>query len=134
MWKCVNDEEGPKRSETKLSDHPRERVMGQKETRLAFFRAMFRLLQVVWPILSGVLMVMIACGVLAGRIEGWSLTDALYFTFVTGLTIGYGDFTPHFFSSRVLTVVIGFSGIVFTGLVAAVSVQALRGAGIGPNS
>jgi hypothetical protein len=77
---------------------------------------------------------MLACGLLAGRIEGWSLTDALYFTFVTGLTIGYGDITPHFFSSRVLAVVIGFSGIVLTGLVAAVSVQALRGAGIDPNS
>jgi hypothetical protein len=95
---------------------------------------MFRLLLVLWPILSGILMVMVACGLLAGRIEGWSLTDALYFTFVTGLTIGYGDVTPHFFSSRVLAVLIGFSGIVLTGLVAAVSVQALHGAGIDPNS
>jgi hypothetical protein len=77
---------------------------------------------------------MVGCGLLAGRIEGWSLTDALYFTCVTGLTIGYGDLTPHVFSSRILAILIGFSGIVLTGLVAAVSVQALRGAGIGPNS
>jgi hypothetical protein len=34
----------------------------------------------------------------------------------------------------VLAVLIGFSGIVLNGLVAAVSVQALRGAGIDPNS
>ncbi|WP_342214012.1 potassium channel family protein [Rhizobium favelukesii] len=77
---------------------------------------------------------MVACELPAGRTEGWSLTDALYFTLVTGLTIGYGDMTPHLFSSPVLAVVIGFSGIVITGLVAAVSVQALRGAGIDPNS
>jgi voltage-gated potassium channel len=28
---------------------------------------------------------------LIGFIEGWSVSDAIYFTFVTGLTIGYGD-------------------------------------------
>lgn len=61
---------------------------------------MFRLLLVLWPILSGILVVMVACGLLAGRIEGWSLTDALYFTFVTGLTMGYGVVTPHLFPSR----------------------------------
>ena len=69
---------------------------------------------------------MVTCGLLIGTIEGWKVGDALYFTFVTGLTIGYGDFTPHFPSSRILAIVIGFSGIVLTGLVAAISVQALH--------
>jgi Ion channel len=32
-------------------------------------------------------------GLLVGFMEGWSVGDAVYFTFVTGLTIGYGD-TP----------------------------------------
>jgi hypothetical protein len=45
---------------------------------------------------------------------------------VTGLTIGYGDLTPRHVLSRLLAVVIGFAGIVLTGLIAAVSVQALR--------
>jgi len=45
---------------------------------------------------------------------------------VTGLTIGYGDLTPRHIVSRCLAVVIGFSGIVMTGLVAAVSVRALE--------
>jgi hypothetical protein len=63
-----------------------------------------------------------------GRIEDWRITDALYFTFVTGLTIGYGDLTPKHFSARLLAISIGFAGIVLTGLVAAVSVQALRAA------
>ena len=80
----------------------------------------------IWPILSGVLFAMVGPGLLIGHIEGWRIDDALYFTFVTGLTIGYGDLTPRHVVSRLLAVVIGFAGILLTGLVAAVSVQALR--------
>jgi len=68
---------------------------------------------------------MVGPGLLIGYIEEWKITDALYFTFVTGLTIGYGDLTPRHLVSRCLAVVIGFSGIVLTGLVAAIGVRAL---------
>jgi hypothetical protein len=98
------------------------------EKRHAFFLALVRQFRVVWPILSGVLVVMAGLGLVIGRIEDWRITDALYFTFVTGLTIGYGDLTPKHFSARLLALIIGFAGIVLTGLVAAVSVQALRAA------
>ena len=79
----------------------------------------------MWPILSGVLLAIIVPGFLIGHIEGWGIGDSLYFSFVTGLTIGYGDLTPRHLVSRFLAVVIGFAGIVLTGLVAAVSVRAL---------
>jgi hypothetical protein len=69
---------------------------------------------------------MVIIGLLIGHIEGWKIRDALYFTFVTGLTIGYGDLTPRHIVSRCLAIAIGFSGIVLTGLVAAVSVRALE--------
>ena len=91
-----------------------------------FFAELFRQLGVIWPILSGVLVAMIGPGLLIGYLEGWGVGDALYFTFVTGMTIGYGDLTPHQPWSKLLAVVIGFAGIVLTGLVAAVIVQALR--------
>jgi hypothetical protein len=71
---------------------------------------------------------MVGFGLLIGYIEGWRVEDALYFTFVTGLTIGYGDLTPRHVVSRLLAVVIGLAGIVLTGPVAAVSAQALRAA------
>jgi hypothetical protein len=73
-----------------------------------------------------VLSAMVGPGLLIGHIEGWRIVDALYFTFVTGLTIGYGDLTPRHVVSRLLAVVIGLAGIVLTGLVAAVAVEALR--------
>ncbi len=100
--------------------------MGPKKKRRAFFFALARQVQVIWPILSGVLVVIVGLGLLIGRIEDWRISEALYFSFVTGLTIGYGDFAPRHLSSRVLALFIGFAGIVLTGLVAAVSVQALR--------
>ena len=102
------------------------RLMRSRQSRRIFFVELFRLLHVVWPMLSGVLFVMVGPGLLIGYIERWRIEDALYFTFVTGLTIGYGDLTPRHVVSRLLSVMIGFAGIVLTGLVAAVSVEALR--------
>jgi hypothetical protein len=104
--------------------------MGSRQTRRIFFKELYHQLCVVWPILSGILLVMVGCGLLIGQIEGWRVIDTLYFTFVTGLTIGYGDLAPSHVSSRVLAIVIGFTGIVLTGLVAAISVQALRATAI----
>jgi ion channel len=100
--------------------------MRSRQIRRIFFVELVRLIRVVWPILSGVLFAMVGAGLLIGRIEGWRIDDALYFTFVTGLTIAYGDLTPRHVVSRLLAVVISLAGIVLTCLVAAVSVEALR--------
>ncbi len=102
--------------------------MRARQIRRIFFGELFRVVRVIWPILSGVLLAMVGPGLLIGYIERWRVVDALYFTFVTGLTIGYGDLTPRHVVSRLLAVVIGLAGIVLTGLVAAVSVEALRAA------
>ena len=98
-------------------------VNGRKRRRL-FFSALLKELYLLWPIISGVLIVMVGCGLVIGRIEDWSFGDAVYFTFATGLTIKY-DLTPKHGFADILALVIGFSGIVMTGIVAAVSVQAL---------
>jgi Ion channel len=94
--------------------------------RRRFFVALFRNVQVLWPVFSGILAVIVGSGIIVGRIENWRIDEALYFTFVTGLTIGFGDYTPKHLSSRLLALVIGLAGIVLTGLVVAVAVQALN--------
>ncbi|PDT02726.1 Ion channel [Rhizobium chutanense] len=101
----------------------------RRKTRRLFFAALVKELYLMWPIFSGILIIMLGSGIIISLIEEWSIGEALYFTFVTGLTIGYGDLTPKHASARVLAMVIGFSGIVLTGIVAAVSVQALGAAG-----
>ena len=96
------------------------------QKRRIFLSVFAHYVRVVWPILSGILGCMVGPGLLVGWIESWRVDEALYFTFVTGLTIGYGDLTPKHLASRLLAVEIGFCGIVLTGLVAAISVQALK--------
>jgi hypothetical protein len=79
-----------------------------------------------WPVLSAILAIQVALGLLVGFMEGWSVGDAVYFTFVTGLTIGYGDLVPRQALARVLAIGIGVSGLFLTGLIAGIAVYAMR--------
>jgi voltage-gated potassium channel len=94
--------------------------------RWRFFVALGRALHMTWPVLSIILAVQVALGLLIGFVEGWSVGDALYFTFVTGLTIGYGDVVPRQALARVLAIGIGISGLFLTGVIAAIAVHAMR--------
>lgn len=85
-------------------------------------------LQVVWPILSALLGLIVALGFAVGLLEGWSVQESIYFSFVTGLTIGYGDLAPKTLLTRTLAILIGVCGILLTALVAAVAVKALTAA------
>ena len=58
--------------------------------------------------------------------EKLPFADALYFTFVTGLTIGYGDIAPVTLAGRVVAILTGLIGILITGLIVAVAVYAVR--------
>ena len=85
-------------------------------------------LRVVWPILSALLVLIVALGVIVGLVEGWSWHESIYFAFVSGLTIGYGDLAPRSLLTRVLSILIGVCGVLMTALVAAVAVKALTAA------
>jgi hypothetical protein len=93
--------------------------------RREFAAGLFVGLQVIWPVLSALLAAIIGLGLLVGFIEGWSVSDSIYFAFVSGLTIGYGDLAPKTVVTRVLAIVIGTCGVLLTGLVAAIAVKAL---------
>jgi hypothetical protein len=93
--------------------------------RRRFLRELWSGLVIVWPVLSGLLLCMAALGVSIGLVEGWRVGDALYFAFVSGLTIGYGDLLPTLPLTKLLAVAIGATGILLTALLGAVGVQAL---------
>lgn len=105
-----------------------DRRQSNQRMRRLFLFSLFRQVRLLWPILSGILLAMAGVGFVIGRIEGWRFGESLYFTFVTGLTIGYGDLTPKHLVGRLLALLIGGAGIVLTGLVAAISVRALASA------
>src|SRR5215471_5839758 len=99
--------------------------MNARRMRRRFAAGLAGGLRVVWPVLSVLLLAIAVLGIAAGRLEGWSLPESMYFAFVSGLTIGYGDFSPKTGLARLLAVAIGICGILLTALVAAIAVKAL---------
>jgi hypothetical protein len=89
-----------------------------------FFVAAGHAIHLTWPVLSIILAFQVVLGLVIGFIEGWPVGDAVYFTFITGLTIGYGDVVPKQALARVLAVAIGISGLFLTGVVAGIAVYA----------
>ena len=101
--------------------------MDPRTLRRNFRIGLFSALRAVWPILLVLVGLIAALGLVIGAIEGWSIQESIYFAFVSGLTIGYGDFAPKFLFTRALAIAIGVCGILLTGLVAAIAVKALSG-------
>jgi hypothetical protein len=104
--------------------------MDSRTLRGKFVAGLIAGLRVVWPILSALLVLICALGLLTGLIEGWSVQESIYFAFVSGLTIGYGDLAPKLLLTRTLAILIGVCGVLLTALVAAVAVKALTAASV----
>ena len=99
-----------------------------KSLRRRFFVALVHAIHVTWPVLSAIIAIQLVLGLVIGFVEGWSLGDAIYFTFITGLTIGYGDLIPRQALTRALAIGIGYFGLFATGLIAAMGVYAMHSA------
>ena len=67
-------------------------------------------------------------GIAAGitYIEKMPFGEALCFSFITGLTIGYGDIVVKTPFGRLVAVLLGLIGIVFTGLMVAAAIRAVE--------
>jgi len=102
--------------------------MDSRTLRRNFVAGLLTGLRVVWPILSVLLGLVIALGLVVGLFEGWSVHESIYFALVSGLTIGYGDLAPKSLLTRALAVLIGVCGVLLTALVAAIAVKALTAA------
>lgn len=98
------------------------------QIRRYFLLEIARMVTVVWPVLSALLAAIAGLGILVSYLEGWGLLEGVYFSFVTGLTIGYGDLVPHRLLSRLVAIAIGLCGILLTALLAAVAVRAMQAA------
>ena len=103
--------------------------MDSRTMRRDFAAGLLAGLRVVWPVLSALLVIIVALGVVIGLVEGWPLQESIYFAFVSGLTIGYGDLAPKTLLTRILAILIGVCGVLLTALLAAVAVKALTAAG-----
>ena len=107
-------------------DSFRRLMPNQKNIRRSFLTQLLFALREVWPVLSLLILFIAGVGALIAVLEGWPLATGVYFGFVTALTIGYGDFAPQLGLTRILAVMLGFVGILMTGLFAAVGVFAMQ--------
>ena len=90
---------------------------------LEFIQLFFLATSMVMPLLLFLSLLVIILGQLVGRIEGWNKFDSLYWSFITALTVGYGDIRPLKKKSKALSVIIGLTGIMLTGIVVAITVH-----------
>jgi len=91
---------------------------------LTFFRLLFLMLQVTAPVWMFFILLIVALGQLAGRLEGWRSGAALYWSFITASTVGYGDIRPQSRGARVLAILIAMLGLILFGVIVAAAVQA----------
>ena len=77
------------------------------------------------PILVVLLAIISGLGLQIGRLERWTPTNALYFAFITATSVGYGDFHPTRHQSKGLAIVIALTGVLLTGMIVAIGLEAV---------
>jgi len=69
--------------------------------------------------------IIIMVGLIVSRLENWPKFDSVYWAFITATTVGYGDMRPKRKASRILAILISFNGLIFTGILIAIAVEAV---------
>lgn len=93
---------------------------------IEFFSASVRYASYVREVFVALLLCLLLGAVLIWRFEDLSFGDSVYFTMITGLTIGYGDITPETPLGKLTSICIGLIGVVVVGLTIAIATRALN--------
>ena len=94
---------------------------------IEFSKAFWILMRHFFPIWGGIVILISLLGlIIAGLEEELSFSSGLYFAWVTGTTVGYGDITPTVGMTRFLAVIVAIMGIMFTGIVVAIAISAAK--------
>lgn len=76
------------------------------------------------PLVIALMLLIAVIGLVIGKREGWSRIDSLYYAFITATTVGYGDYRPNTTHSKILAIGIAFTGLLLTGIVVAIGLEA----------
>ena len=76
------------------------------------------------PLLIFLALLIIVMGQIVGIRESWGRFDSLYWSFITATTVGYGDIRPLLKLSKTLSILIALTGMIFTGIVVALAINA----------
>jgi voltage-gated potassium channel len=90
-----------------------------------FLKLFFEGLGYVLPLLLFLGLFIVLLGQAVGRLESWNRIDAIYWAFITATTVGYGDIRPMGRIPKLLSVLIALVGMIFTGIMVALAVNAV---------
>jgi voltage-gated potassium channel Kch len=77
----------------------------------------------IWGFLSVVITLF---GVVLAKLEGLTIGTGIYFAWITATTVGYGDIRPEQGMARLLCVILAIVGIINTGIILSVALNASR--------
>lgn len=94
------------------------------EVTFRFVRIFIYGLELASPLLLSLALLITLLGQIVGFRESWGRFDSLYWAFITATTVGYGDIRPVARLSKILSVLIALTGIIFTGIIVALAINA----------
>ncbi len=94
------------------------------EFTLTFVKIFFYIIYLALPLLLAMALLVALLGQIVARLEKWTPFIGFYWAFITATTVGYGDIRAQHKRSRMLSVLIAFVGIVFTGITVAIAIEA----------
>ncbi len=89
-----------------------------------FIDVFFFGLELAAPLLLALIYLILLLGQIVGTLESRGRLNSFYWAFITAITVGYGDFPPVKPISKILSVLTALIGIIFTGIIVAVAVNA----------
>ena len=92
---------------------------------IPFIRHLFSIIRNLHTVFLSLIALIVSVAVVVTYIEKMPFGEALYFSFITGLTVGYGDIVVQTPLGRLLAVFLGLIGMILTGLIVAVAVRAV---------
>ena len=93
------------------------------EFTITFVKLFYWAVCLVAPLLVSLGFLIIVLGQIVCHVEKWEKFDGLYWSFITAITVGYGDIRPLKKVSKALSVFIALVGVVFTGIIIAVALN-----------
>ncbi len=92
---------------------------------LTYLRHLVYTLMLVWHVVVALFGLMLVGAGLISFAEGMDFWKALYLTLITGLTVGYGDIAPTTVLGRIVSVLVGLTGLILFGILVAAANRAL---------